>query len=731
MNPETPSSNEPGDVGRRVAEGDERTAISPGPPSASAAGAGGSGGPSFEERYRIVRMLGRGGFGTVFLAHDRTLDQDVAIKVMKTTGASETELRRFLFEARTSARLRHPAIVNVFDIVQESDRLHLIMEYYPGGSVSQLLKEKGAMSALDALAIARQVALGLGHAHKKGIVHRDIKPANLFLAGEGVVKLGDFGIAAHTETHEHTMTGEVMGSPLYMSPEQTRDSKNVDGRSDIYSLGLTIFHMLTGQPPRVLDLERIDPIVRPLLKACIDEDPDRRPANCEEFVALVDQTIGELHRAGRGAEAGSVFPGGLHGSLPLTGSLPKGGMPTGTGLTTGSAPTVSAWAHALPSQSLPAGAGGRPGAPVGSDVSIGSEDVTYTAPAPGAPMGPTAPPARTASHRAINALVLLFAAFALFVGAALFAMFRTLRQVAPAAGTVVAAAGPAVGGAAPPEASSDPEGGVASPETPPAGGSETGAGGDPGGAPVRPLAGRAIREGMREELREEVREGILARGGSERLAERIAENLPLERRGPHGLPPPLGAPRNPFEGEPGPGSSPQPETDPTPRDAPAPAPVDPGGAPMDSGPESSPAPVETPASAEASLDDAGRRLLARAGDPGRRAAEAGARALEKWLENPDQTLLLAGAVDSYESAVKHDPANPDFLLGLAGAAEKAAKAFAEIGARERAREYAARAARAYEKAKSLLPEADDPRAARASEGAARIARFGAGEKAGG
>lgn len=255
---------------------------------------------SLRDRYRLIRLLGKGGFGIVYLANDRVLEQDVAIKVLKFGLSSDNDRQRFIFEARTGAKLRHPAIVNVFDILQTEEGLQLVMEYYPGGTLSQLIKREGALPLRQALDYTRQVATGLSYAHKKQIIHRDIKPANIFFAGDDHVKLGDFGICAHYESHDHTSTGEIMGTPLYMAPEQTIDSKDVDPRSDLFSLGMTLYHMVTGTPPRVLDLDQLEPDIRALIKKLTAYERRDRPVSAEQLMVSIDRILAERH-AQRGA----------------------------------------------------------------------------------------------------------------------------------------------------------------------------------------------------------------------------------------------------------------------------------------------------------------------------------------------------------------------------------------------------------------------------------------------
>ena len=285
-----------------------RTSESPGMGST-----GGSGGATIEsttglpqglrERYRLVRVLGKGGFANVYLAHDKVLDQDVAIKILKLDLAGESDQDRFLFEARIGAKLRHPNIAMVYDIVQAPDGLQMIMEYCPEGTLSELIKKRGhPLKPRRAIAIARQVAGALSHAHRRDVIHRDIKPANIFMCEEGQVKLGDFGIAAQTDLHEYTQTGMIIGTPLYMAPEQAMDSRDVDPRADIYSLGLTLYYMLTARAPRVLDLELVPEPFRGVIKRSTAAERGDRMVSADQFKAMLDR-IEREHYAGGAASA--------------------------------------------------------------------------------------------------------------------------------------------------------------------------------------------------------------------------------------------------------------------------------------------------------------------------------------------------------------------------------------------------------------------------------------------
>lgn len=243
--------------------------------------------PGFRDRYTLLRVLGEGGFGVVYLAQDRVLKQKVAIKVLKLTGADERSMKRFIFEARTAANLRHTNIVNVFDMAKTEDGIQQVMEYYPGGTLKDRLESYGKLPPRQALEITLKILDGLGFAHARGIVHRDIKPANIFFAEDGSIKIGDFGLCASFETHDHTITGEIMGTPLYVAPEQMEDAKDVDPRCDIYSVGMTLYHMLTGERPNVIDLSLISAECRALITRSTARDRNRRLNSCDEFRSMI------------------------------------------------------------------------------------------------------------------------------------------------------------------------------------------------------------------------------------------------------------------------------------------------------------------------------------------------------------------------------------------------------------------------------------------------------------
>src|SRR5688572_106696 len=207
---------------------------------------------SLERDYDLIRELGQGGMAAVYLARRRDTGRLVAIKAVRSRYLDDPDaLRRFAREARTVADLDHPNIVRTEAIEQIGDRaVAIIMEYLAGGTVRDRLREYGAFSAEDAESVLRDVASALGYAHRRGIVHRDVKPENVFLDERtGRALLSDFGIARRIEGDiPITLLGAALGTPQYMSPEQI-DGAKVDGRSDIYSLGVLGWELLTGRRP--------------------------------------------------------------------------------------------------------------------------------------------------------------------------------------------------------------------------------------------------------------------------------------------------------------------------------------------------------------------------------------------------------------------------------------------------------------------------------------------------
>jgi serine/threonine-protein kinase len=201
--------------------------------------------------YELIRRLGRGAMGAVFLARQISLDREVAFKVLAPRfSKNENYVRRFLREAQSAARLNHTNIITAIDVGDADGWKYFVMEYVDGPTVADLLERGGALDEARAIQIVMQAASALDHAHRNGFVHRDVKPANIILAPGGIAKLCDLGLAKEVEeVSGDTEEGQTLGTPDYISPEQARGERDIDIRVDIYSLGATLYHMVTGQVP--------------------------------------------------------------------------------------------------------------------------------------------------------------------------------------------------------------------------------------------------------------------------------------------------------------------------------------------------------------------------------------------------------------------------------------------------------------------------------------------------
>ncbi len=259
-------------------------------------------------RYELGEELGRGSMGIVYKAHDQELDESVALKILPEGLMRNPEaLRRFRQEARNARRLTHPHIVRIHDIGEEQGRKYISMEYIDGGDLKKALRQAsgGRLPLERVLRYARQICEAMACAHAEGIVHRDIKPANLMLTHDDRIKVTDFGIAKTIQEEapqpEATGQGAVVGTPLYMSPEQVRGGA-VDHRADIYSIGVVLYELLVGRPPFFDgDLSYQHMFVEPkppadcpvavsdLVMRCLAKDPDGRWASAEQLLAELDR----------------------------------------------------------------------------------------------------------------------------------------------------------------------------------------------------------------------------------------------------------------------------------------------------------------------------------------------------------------------------------------------------------------------------------------------------------
>src|SRR5215470_11881151 len=207
--------------------------------------------PQTVGRYEILGEMGRGAMGVVYKAKDPTIGRIVALKTMRldTQGIDSGELlRRFQNEARAAGLLNHPNIVTIYDAGEQNGMFYIAMEFIQGTTLQEVLEERHVLPAEEALQISREVCKALDYAHAHGIIHRDVKPANIMITAQGAVKIMDFGIAK--TGGNMTSTGHVLGTPNYMSPEQVK-GRQLDGRSDVFSYGVVLYEMLTGEKPFV------------------------------------------------------------------------------------------------------------------------------------------------------------------------------------------------------------------------------------------------------------------------------------------------------------------------------------------------------------------------------------------------------------------------------------------------------------------------------------------------
>lgn len=283
--------------------------------------------------YTIVSELGRGGMGVVYKAHEESLNRLVALKVLgKHLSEDDSFVARFKREAQSAAALNHPNIVQVYAISEFDGQHCFAMEFVRGSSVQQIIRGDGPMEPVKAARLILQAASGLGAAHGKGIYHRDIKPANLMVDESGILKIADFGLAILAAgTTQLTATGMFMGTPGYLSPEQCL-GENVDQRTDIYSLGVTLYEMLTGVTPlkadsplallrQIIDVEprdvgelqpEVPESLRAILRKMMAKKPDDRYPHCAALITDLQQWLEStgVQTSGTSPHYGSAASGG-------------------------------------------------------------------------------------------------------------------------------------------------------------------------------------------------------------------------------------------------------------------------------------------------------------------------------------------------------------------------------------------------------------------------------------
>jgi len=291
-------------------------------------------------RYKIVRELGRGAMGVVYHAIDPNIGRPVAIKTINLGAVPKAEdqerMRERLFrEARSAGILSHPGIVTIYDVEQQDDLAYIAMEYVDGPTLDQLLSRPDALAPERMFSIFGQTAAALDYAHGKGIVHRDIKPANIMIAADGTAKITDFGIAKITASEQFTMTGSIVGTPHYMSPEQVQ-GQTVDGRSDQFSLAVIAYEVLTGEKPytgehlttvvyKIVAEEpptprRINPSlagpIETVLRKGLAKKPDARYRTCQEFAEALEAACAsskDWHAMPRGGSLNATTVGPAQG----------------------------------------------------------------------------------------------------------------------------------------------------------------------------------------------------------------------------------------------------------------------------------------------------------------------------------------------------------------------------------------------------------------------------------
>jgi eukaryotic-like serine/threonine-protein kinase len=290
---------------REVAIGPTLTQSPNGQPATTETSAELRTGSVLANRYRVQRLLGRGGMGAVYLCDDEVLGEMVALKVISSAWATDQAAmtERFKREAQAARKVSSPSVIRIHDLGEAPPRfLYLSMEYFPGRTMSQVITQRGLVPIGDCKDYLGQICDGLAAAHDVGVVHRDLKPANILIGERSMVKIIDFGLAKATAVEGLTATGALLGTPHYMAPEQVR-GKAVDARTDIYSLGALAFHLLTGRPPFSGDnaiavgfahLSETPPSVRALrpdvpealelmIARALAKDPASRPSDARGF----------------------------------------------------------------------------------------------------------------------------------------------------------------------------------------------------------------------------------------------------------------------------------------------------------------------------------------------------------------------------------------------------------------------------------------------------------------
>ncbi len=254
-----------------------------------------------DQRYELEELIGGGGMADVYKAKDRLLNRPVAVKILHEAFKQDKEfIDKFQREAQAAARLSHPNIVNIYDVGVADGDHYIVMEYVPGSTLKDRIRQEGHLSVSESLRVAREIAEALAHAHANNLVHCDIKPHNILMMADGHAKVADFGIARAVTESTMTYSGNVIGSVHYFSPEQAKGTM-ITPKSDVYSLGVVLYEMLTGKLPFIgenpvsiavkhlqeepVPVRQIDPAIPPVVEAIVSKamskDPAMRPTSAE------------------------------------------------------------------------------------------------------------------------------------------------------------------------------------------------------------------------------------------------------------------------------------------------------------------------------------------------------------------------------------------------------------------------------------------------------------------
>ena len=278
-------------------------------------------------RYELQELIGGGGMADVYKAQDKLLDRSVAVKILHQQYANDAEfVEKFRREATAAAKLAHPNIVNIYDVGEDGGSQYIVMEYVSGPTLKEVIQQKGCLEPIEAVRIAKEIASALESAHRNNLVHCDIKPHNILVMPDGHIKVTDFGIARAVSASTMTYSGSVMGSVHYFSPEQAKGTV-ITTKSDVYSLGVVLYEMLTGQLPfngetsvsialkhlqeEPVPIRQLNPSIPPVLEAIVQKamskDPADRP-NSTELYADLNQAKAMLADRGTSQEAVSNDP---------------------------------------------------------------------------------------------------------------------------------------------------------------------------------------------------------------------------------------------------------------------------------------------------------------------------------------------------------------------------------------------------------------------------------------